>query len=81
MLFSLGDRRNVDTVSHACRRPGAVLQQVPLPGPHQNGMLVFPGQLANRLAAFKRLQSIPEIIGRRVWQPFLDHRSAPPHAR
>ena len=62
-----------------CSRP--VLQQVLLPGPYQDGMnLVYTGQPANRLAVVKRFQRNPELVGRRVSPPFLDHRSAPPRA-
>ena len=68
-------------VSNACRRPVPVLQQVLFPGPYQDGIhLVYAGQLANRLAAVKRLQCNPIFAGRQVPPPFLDHRAAPPQA-
>ena len=54
-----------------------VFQQLPFPGPYQDGMnLVFTRKLANRLVAFKRFQRHAELVGRLVSPPFLDHRTA-----
>ena len=58
-----------------------VYLQLPFPSSYHVGMnIVFTRSLANCLAAFKRLQRNPELVGRRVSPPFLDHRAAPPQA-
>ena len=58
-----------------------VFLQLPFPNSYQVGMNnVFTRSLTNRLAAFKRPQRSPELEGRRVSPPFLDHRAAPPQA-